>query len=103
MPPFKVAKKRTTTKQRMKDAILDLHSKTQKLSTSGWSEYIITTRHGNYQEVVGILVHMFRTAATMSPAQSEGTSLQTHSKEASAESYMGFDEEAVEDDDEEEF
>lgn len=48
-------------------------------------------------------MHIFRTAATMSPAQSEGTSLQTHSKEASAESYMGFDEEAVEDDDEEEF
>ncbi|KAI2702042.1 hypothetical protein DTO012A7_1007 [Penicillium roqueforti] len=70
---------------------------------SEWSEYIITARHGNYQEVVGILVHMFRTAATMSPAQSEGTSLQTHSKEASAESYMEFDEEAVEDDDEEEF
>lgn len=39
----------------------------------------------------------------MSPAQSEVTSVQTHSKETSAESYIGFDDEAVEDDDEEEF
>ncbi|OQE32446.1 hypothetical protein PENFLA_c001G00717 [Penicillium flavigenum] len=69
---------------------------------SEWSEYIVTARLGNYQEVVGLLVHMFRAAATMSPAQSEGTSVQTHPKEASAESYMGFDEEAVEDSAEEE-
>ncbi|KAJ6184674.1 hypothetical protein N7519_005975 [Penicillium mononematosum] len=55
-----------------------------------WSEYIVTARLGNYQEVVGLLVHMFRAAATMSPAQSEGTSVQTHSKEASAELYMGL-------------
>jgi hypothetical protein len=48
---------------------------------------------------VGLLVHIFRAAQTMSPAQSEVTSVQTYSKEASAESYIGFDDEAMEDDD----
>ncbi|KAJ5926428.1 hypothetical protein N7516_008201 [Penicillium verrucosum] len=32
-----------------------------------WTEHIIPARLGNYQEVLGLLVHMFRTAASLRP------------------------------------
>ncbi|KAJ5967220.1 hypothetical protein N7501_003468 [Penicillium viridicatum] len=69
---------------------------------SEWTEHMIPTRLGNYQEVLGLLMHMFRTAATMSPIQSEKTSVQTHSKESSGGSYMGFDVDAEEESSDEE-
>lgn len=55
----------------------------------------------NYQEVVGLLVYIFHAAALMSPVQSEKTSIQTHSKESSDVSYMGFDVEEEDSDEEE--
>lgn len=45
---------------------------------------------------------MFRTAATMSPVQSEKISVQTHSKESSGDPYMGFDVDAEEESSDEE-
>ncbi|CRL20975.1 unnamed protein product [Penicillium camemberti] len=69
---------------------------------SEWSEHLVPARLGNYQEVLGFLVHMFRTAATMSPVQSEKISVQTHSKESSGDPYMGFDVDAEEESSDEE-
>ncbi|KAJ5200285.1 hypothetical protein N7472_005489, partial [Penicillium cf. griseofulvum] len=48
-------------------------------------------------EVFSLLVHLFRTAANMSPVQSKKTSVQTHSKESSGFSYMEFDMDVEED------
>ncbi|KGO37473.1 hypothetical protein PEX1_101350 [Penicillium expansum] len=68
---------------------------------SQWCEYIVSARLNNYRQVLGLLVHIFRAAAVMSPIQSENTSVQTHSKESSGVSYLEFDEEKEEDAEEE--
>ncbi|KAJ5964768.1 uncharacterized protein N7479_004644 [Penicillium vulpinum] len=70
-------------------------------NNSEWSEYIISARNNNFQEVIGLLVHIFRTAMTISPLQSEETSLASHSKESSSLSYIEFDAEEEVDSEEE--
>ncbi|KAJ6185487.1 hypothetical protein N7519_006788, partial [Penicillium mononematosum] len=38
---------------------------------SKWSDYKTTTRDGNYDEILGVLVRMFTKAAMMSPTHSK--------------------------------
>ncbi|KAJ5822291.1 uncharacterized protein N7525_011575 [Penicillium rubens] len=51
---------------------------------SKWSDRKITTRDGNYDEVLGVLVHMFTKAAVMSPAHSKEPPRQQQSSGESA-------------------
>ncbi|KAJ5502192.1 hypothetical protein N7463_005066 [Penicillium fimorum] len=55
------------------------------VNTYWWCDYSMTTRDGNYDEVLGVLVHMFTKAAVMSHAHSNQPS---RMQEGSGESAM---------------